>query len=176
MKHFISGMAIALALALVLVIGVVALAESAGNEADALPAVEDVQPAPEAQPTETETTDDQAALQDAFKALDDARQNSRQESLEAELNGYVDAGKLTREQADLILNYYKDQQSLRNGTCPGCGYQFGNGQRGGMKGSGFGRGGKGGQRGGMMGNGFGRGSMQGFAGSAQAMPEMNEGA
>ena len=175
MKHYISGMVIALALALALVMGVVALAENAGNEALRLPSVEDVQTAPEVQAPEAQQpeaqvpqadADDNAALQEALKAYDEARRSAREEDLQAELDGYVEAGKLTREQADLILNYVKERDALRNGTCPACGYQFQNGQ--GKGGRMNGNGGFGG------GNGFGgnngRGGRHGFDG--QSMPGM----
>ena len=67
-----------------------------------------------------------------------------------ELKSYVASGKLTQEQADLILNYYKEQEALRNGTCPNCGYQFQNGFGKGGHGMG-GRGMKGGKGGRMFG-------------------------
>ena len=151
MKHFYSGMLVMLALVLATVMGVVALAESAGTEA---PAVEEA-PAAEAPSADANAADD-AALQAALDAYRSARQSAQAESLEAELNGYVAAGKLTREQADLILKYYKDQEALRSGACPNCGYQFANGfGKGGRMGSGkngrgnggFGQGGRGGMRG-----------------------------
>lgn len=182
MKHMISGMVIALALALVLVIGVVALAESA--EAPQLPEAGDLQEATEApeaqapeeaQPEQAQDTQDAAALQEAMKALNEARQSSHEESLQAELDGYVESGKLTQAQADLIMKYYQDQSALRNGTCPGCGYQFGNGQqgKGGRGNRGFGgQGMNGGQQGkGGRGNrGFGGQGMNGGFGGQGTVP------
>ena len=125
MKQFFSGMLITLALVLAIVVGVVAIAESAETEAPQLPATEQApaEAAPEAEAPATESTDS-TALKEALDAYNAARQSSKVEGLEAELKGYVESGKLTQEQADLILNYYKEQESLRNGTCPNCGYQF----------------------------------------------------
>ena len=125
MKQFFSGMLITLALVLAIVVGVVAIAESAETEAPQLPATEQApaEVAPEAEASSTESTDS-TALKEALDAYNAARQSSKVEGLEAELKGYVESGKLTQEQADLILNYYKEQESLRNGTCPNCGYQF----------------------------------------------------
>ena len=158
MKHTLIGMLIALMLTLVLVIGAVALAENAETEPET-PAVVETQPeeAP-AQPEapSTDTAED-SALQDAFKAYNEAKTSSHQEELEAELKSYVESGKLTQEQADLILNYYNEQQSLRDGVCPNCGYQFQNGygKGGRMNGN---LGGKGNRMGGFGGKG-GRGMM-----------------
>lgn len=137
MKHTFIGFLIAMTLTLALLIGAVAMAENAEPE---MPAIEQTQP--EQAPAQSDTS---TALQDAFKAYNDAKSSSRQDDIEAELKSYVEAGKLTQEQADLILNYYKEQQALRNGTCPSCGYQFQNGYGKG----GRGMGGKGGR--GMMG-------------------------
>ncbi len=144
MKHFFNGMLIALALVLALVMGVAAMAENAGPETPELPAIDDTapeQPADDA-PADDAATDD-TALRQALDAYRAAKQSGRQAEIEAEIEGYVEAGTLTREQADLILKYYKEQQALKDGTCPNCGYQFQNG--------GFGKGG----RGMMGGNGMG---------------------
>ena len=46
------------------------------------------------------------------------------DDLTEELNGYVEAGTMTQEQADLILNSMKERLAARNGECPNCGYQF----------------------------------------------------
>ena len=205
MKHMFSGMVIALALALVLVIGVVALAE--GNALPELPEAGDLQAVPEApeaqapqqaqgeqEPVDSQdaqSEQDAAALQEALKALNEARQSTHQESLQAELDGYVEAGKLTQEQADVIMKYYQDQNALRNGTCPGCGYQFSDGQFKGGRGNGKGFGGNGNQNnkgfggngnrnyksfggnGNRSGKGFGRGgqSMNGGFQSQPATPD-----
>ena len=145
------------------------------------PAIEQAQPeaapaensaqAPEAAPAENsadaaagdaagtqtpESTDDSAALQEAFDAYRTAKQESRTADLEAELKEYVEAGKLTQEQADLILNAYKERAAQKNGS----GMTDGKGFR--MNG----RGGKGGRRG----NDFGRGGMSGFGGQGNQNP------
>ncbi len=113
---------IALTLAMALVLGVVALAEATDST---LPAEQTEQTAPEnaaaEPPVAEETTPEDAAaqtpateeatLQDALKALDDARFSTRMDELQAELNDYVAAGKLTQEQADLIMNSMKEKQS-----------------------------------------------------------------
>ena len=157
MKHFFSGMMIALAMVTALVVGIAALAEATEAEVPELPSVEEVQPEQEAQQPEqdaqqpaADASSDNTALQQAFDAYRAARQSGQQEELEAELKGYVESGKLTQEQADLILNYYKEQEALRNGTCPNCGYQFQNGFGKGGHGMG-GRGMKGGKGGRMFG-------------------------
>ena len=144
MKHFFSGMLIALILALALIAGVVATAENAAPDQPELPAAEAL--APE-QPT------DGAEAQQPDAAASDT-------------------GKLTREQADLILKQYTDRQALRNGTCPGCGYQFDNGaagKGGRMQGNRGMNGGKGG-RGGRMNGGFGQQGMQ-APGQNQMLPQ-----
>ena len=155
MKHFFSGMLIAFTLVAVLIPGVIALAENAAPEIPELPSVEEsqpeqAQPEQDAQQPAADASSDNTALQDAFDAYRVARQSDQQEELEAELKGYVASGKLTQEQADLILNYYKEQEALRNGTCPNCGYQFQNGFGKGGHGMG-GRGMKGGKGGRMFG-------------------------
>ena len=121
MKHWIRWMTLALALVLALTLGIAALAE---GEADA---------APEAPAEESAEAADSAALEDALDAYYAAKDSGRADELEAELKEYVAAGKLTQEQADLILKYYKEQQALRDGVCPNCGYEF---QAGGYSGRG----------------------------------------
>lgn len=195
MKKWMSILAVALALVLALVMGMVAVAENADdadNEAE-LPAVEELQPAapeaeeqaPEAQApeaAEAQDSSDDAALKEAMEALQKARQGAHEDSLQAELDGYVAAGTLTQEQADLIMQYYRQRQSLRNGTCPECGYQFGNGQTKGGRGFGRGNGqgnGQGngkGSRGGRRGMGLqGFGSMPGTTDGMQQTPDMQAG-
>ena len=133
MKHFFSGMMLALALVAALVVGVVAVAENAAPE---MPSMEAVQPDPaqpdqaqpdQAQPDQAQQPAADTELQQAYDAYRAAKQSGRQEALEDELKGYVEAGKLTQEQADLILKDAKEREALRNGTCPNCGYQFKNG-------------------------------------------------
>ena len=162
MKHTFTGMMIAMMLVLTLVIGAVALAENVEPEA---PAIEQTEPeqaeqAPaESEAPATDETTDSTALNDAFKAYKEAKSSSRMEALEAELKGYVESGKLTQGQADLILNYFKERQSLSNGSCPSCGYQFQSGWgKSGRMGNGFG--GKSGRMGGGF-SGFGGRGMKG---------------
>ena len=158
MKKF-AGIALALALAL----STAALAEGATEPvpaADPVPAVEAQAPVEEADEAEN---DDSAALRDAMEAYRAARQDKAVDDLEAELNGYVSAGSMTQEQADLILKNAKERIAEKNGECPNCGYRFSNGgkQRGRMGGQ---RGGR--QRGQFPGDN--RGQMSG-----NQMPGMN---
>lgn len=126
MKNTIIGIALALALALVM--GVVAFAETAEPATDSIPAVTEEAPVEdttaETPAAEAEKTDDDAALREAMEAYRSARESKRVDDLTEELNGYVEAGTMTQEQADLILNSVKDRLAARNGECPNCGYQF----------------------------------------------------
>ena len=150
MKNYIIGIALALAL----VMGVVAFAETVEPATDPVPAVTEEAPAEEAatDAAETEKTDDNAALQEALEAYRSARESKRVDDLTEELNGYVEAGTMTQEQADLILNSVKERLAARNGECPNCGYQFQNNapQMGGQKGQRGGRMMRGGQMNGQM--------------------------
>ena len=136
MKNCIIGIALALAL----VMGVVAFAETAEPATDPVPAVTEEAPAEEAA-AETEKTDDNAALQEALEAYRSARESKHVDDLTEELNGYVEAGTMTQEQADLILNSVKERLAAKNGECPNCGYQFQNNapRMGGQKGQRGGR-------------------------------------
>ena len=126
MKNTIIGIALALAL----VMGVAAFAETAEPATDPASAVTEEAPAEEAATDTpaagTEKTDDNAALQEALDAWRSARESKRVDDLTEELNGYVEAGTMTREQADLILNSVKERLAAGNGECPNCGYQFRN--------------------------------------------------
>lgn len=159
MKNYIIGIALALAL----VMGVVAFAETVEPATDPVPAVTEEAPAEEpvadAPAAETEKTDDNAALQEALEAYRSARESKRVDDLTEELNGYVEAGTMTQEQADLILSSVRERLAARNGECPNCGYQFQNNvpQMGGQKG----------QRGGRMMQG---GQMNGQVPGNQAQP------
>lgn len=150
MKNYIIGIALALAL----VMGVVAFAETAEPATDPVPAVTEEAPAEEAanDAAETEKTDDNAALQEALEAFRSARESKRVDDLTEELNGYVEAGTMTQEQADLILNSMKERLAAKNGECPNCGYQFQNDapRMGGQKGQRGGRMMWGGQMNGQM--------------------------
>ena len=146
MKNYIIGIALALAL----VMGVVAFAETAEPATDPVPVVTEEAPAEEPA-AETEKTDDKAALQEALEAYRSARESKRVDELTEELNGYVEAGTMTQEQADLILNSVKERMAAKNGESPNCGYQFQNNtpKMGGQKGQ---RGGRMMQGGQMPGN------------------------
>ena len=149
MKNYIIGIALVLAL----VMGVVAFAETAEPSTDPVPAVTEEAPTEEAAPAaEAEKTDDNTALQEALEAYRSARESKRVDDLTEELNGYVEAGTMTREQADLILSSVKERLAARNGECPNCGYQFQNNapKMGGQKGQRGGRMMQGGQMNGQM--------------------------
>ena len=151
MKNTIIGIALALAL----VMGVVAFAETAEPATDAIPAVTEEAPVEDTTTqtpaAEAEKTDDDAALREAMEAYRSARESKRVDELTEELNGYVEAGTMTQEQADLILNSVKERMAAKNGECPNCGYQFQNNapKMGGQKGQ---RGGRMMQGGQMPGN------------------------
>ena len=155
MKKTIIGIALALAL----VMGIVAFAEATEPATDTAPAAMDPVPAANEEApagnaeagndaAEAEKADDAAALQEAMEAYRAAKEAKRTDDLAEELDGYVEAGAMTREQADLILNSVKERMAVRNGECPNCGYAFRdngtrmNGQKGAFGGSG--------QRGGRM--------------------------
>lgn len=160
MKHNLIAILIALALTL----SIAAIAETATPD---VPAGSQL-PSPEDQTQQTAPAQDDAALKDAMDAYRAAKQAGKLKALEDELNGYVESGAMTREQADLILKNAQDRAALRNGTCPGCGYQFNSGKQGrGMNGQGKqgrmggqGQQGKQGRMGGGMGK-MGRGMMNG---------------
>ena len=149
MKNYIIGIALVLALAM----GVVAFAETTEPATDPVPAVTEEAPTEEAAPAaEAEKTDDNTALQEALEAYRSARESKRVDDLTEELNGYVEAGTMTQEQADLILNSVKERLAAKNGECPNCGYQFQNNAplMGGQKGQRGGRMMWGGQMNGQM--------------------------
>ena len=104
MKQYLNRSILIFALVAAMILSVAALAEGNAETPEA-PAIE------ETQPSEVQSAED-VALREALNAYCTARQESRLEALEAELNGYVASGKLTQEQADLILNYYKEHGSL----------------------------------------------------------------
>lgn len=154
---------IGIALALALVMGVAAFAEATTDPVPATPAVTEEATTPTEEATEeAPAADDNAALQDALDAYRAAKQDKAVSDLEEELNGYVAAGSMTQEQADLILKNVKERLAERNGECPNCGYQF---SKGGMKGQ---QGRMGGQRGSM--NGQQRGGNMGSQKNGQQAP------
>ena len=129
-----------LALVLALALGVTALAESpAETPADstasdaAKSAIEEAQAAADAAQAES------TALNEALEAYGKAKSESRKlailTSLKEELDGYVAAGSLTQEQADLIFKYYSEQMALQqNGFGFGKGGRMKNGNNGLMNG------------------------------------------
>lgn len=109
-----------IALALALVMGTTAIAETVETVPTEVEAAVDVS-TEEAENQAQEKAEDASTitLEDAITALHDARIEARVESLKAELDGYVAGGKLTQEQADLILKQFseekKDQRHDRHG-------------------------------------------------------------
>ena len=101
-------------LALALALGTAAMAETVPTEAAAVASTEEVV---QEQATAGETDDSEASVtfEDALKALRDARQEARQDELKAELDGYVAAGKLTQEQADVILKQFSYKTDQKQG-------------------------------------------------------------
>ena len=101
------------------------------------------------------------ALNDALTAYKAAKQESRKQarlaSLKEELDGYVAAGSLTQEQADLLLSYYAEQLA-QNASGMGGG-RGGKGMRNGQKGTRNGQNIQNGQN--ISQNGFGRGGKHG---------------
>ena len=145
-------------LVLTLILGAMALAENA--EVPTLEPVPEQAETPEEAPSDDAApATDSTALQDAMNAYRSARQESRQAArkaaLEEELKGYVEAGKLTQEQADLILKDYETRAQQRANARND---QFAYGGRGGRM-----NGGKGGRMDGNMGGGKG-GRMNGGKG------------
>ena len=136
---------IVLALMIAACLSVAALAEGpAETAADTAAADAAKAAADEAQAAADAAQAEAAALNEALEAYGKAKAESRKlailTSLKEELDGYVAAGTLTQEQADLILKYYAEQLTLQA-----------------QNGTGFGRGGKSGRGG----RGFGNGQMNG---------------
>ena len=125
MKKAMIGLALTMALMLSLGMGISALAENTVPEEPEKPAEEELQ---QEQIPLGDGLAGPDALQEALKAYREARASSRLEDLEEELKSYVEAGKMTQEQADLILTYWKEHQSLRDGTGLKAGSQFRNKQ------------------------------------------------
>lgn len=120
-----------------------------------------------------DASSDDTAYQEALDAYRKAKSESRSKELEDELNQMVKDGKLTKEQADLILKQEKDQQSLAQGVCPNCGYEFSTqgGHHGGKGRGGRGRYGFGGMNDDMNGMAF---SIDGEAGADSAVGALDE--
>ena len=106
--------------------------ESSLNGAQTAPEVDaapENAPAPqeEAAPEQSQESD---ALADALNALHDARSAKALEALQAELDEYVAAGKLTQEQADLIVKEFQQRQENGRGCPQGDCRMRGKGQKG----------------------------------------------
>lgn len=128
---------IIIALALALALGTAAIAEVADTTEDVeiTAPVEEAEAAPAEEEPTGEATSEAAeieSLSDALKAFHEARQAAHTEELKAELDEYVAAGKLTQEQADLILKYVQEWQTGKQDGQRGCKGQFGGKQRGQM--------------------------------------------
>lgn len=143
MKKMCKAGLMILALTLALALGMAAMAEGTTETVPEVPAAE----------TETDAAQAKAdALKEALTAYGNAKVDSRKQayldSLKKELDAFVEAGKLTREQADLIIEYYTEQMTLMQNN-----------------GKGFGRGGMGGKNRqdgmGMNRNGFDQGGRHG---------------
>ncbi|MBQ9008835.1 MAG: hypothetical protein IJ088_05830 [Clostridia bacterium] len=128
MKNTKKTWMVTLALALILSLSMSAFAETATEATEnSAPAEEATTPVEDAVfADETQSSDE--ALIDALNAYAAARYNAmvqkRQDALKAELDGYVEAGSMTREQADLILNAEtvrgtapREARNGRNGSC-----------------------------------------------------------
>lgn len=134
-----------LALVLALTLGLTALAESpADNTATdtAKSAIEEAQAAADASQAES------TALNEALEAYGKAKAEDRKlkmlTSLKEELDGYVAAGSLTQEQADLVLKYYAEQLTNQQN---GAGFGKGGRMKNGVTNDFGGKGGKGGRGG-----------------------------
>lgn len=113
---------IIIALILALALGCVAIAEGATEPSDqvandatatdnataAEDALDEDVPADDAPIEEAQSDAESDALVEALEALHKARMEKAQEELKAELDEYVAAGKLTQEQADLIMKHFQD--------------------------------------------------------------------
>ena len=98
--------------------------DTAPEQPDAVPDASDAAPGS----TSTTSTDDLMAAMNAYRA---AKQDKAVDDLEEELDGFVEDGSLTQEQADLILSSVKERIAAKNGECPNCGYKFRNSDKGG---------------------------------------------
>lgn len=146
---------ILLAAMVALSLGTFALAEGTDPAAESAAPAVSAEEAPAASVTAEEAQAAADALNEALTAYQNARLESRREAvldaLKQELDGYVAAGKLTQDQANLILQYYTEQLTLSRAGSRG---KDGMGGYGGMQldpgarqQSGFGKGGRGGRGG-----------------------------
>ena len=125
---------IVLALMIAACLSVAALAEGPAATSTDTAATDEAQAAADAAQAEA------TALNEALEAYSKAKAENRKleilASLKEELDGYVAAGSLTQEQADLILKYYAEQLTLMQQNSTG----FGRGGKGGRGSKGFGNG------------------------------------
>ena len=127
---------IVLALMIAACLSVAALAEGPAETADTAAADAAKAAADEAQAVADAAQAEATALNEALEAYSKAKAESRKleilTSLKEELDGYVAAGTLSQEQADLILKYYAEQLTLmqQNGTGVGRGGKCGRGGKG----------------------------------------------
>jgi len=111
-----------IALALALALGTTGIAETAEPVPTEVEAAADVsteeagdQAQVAAEETDSKTSEASVTLEDALKALREARKEAKLNELKAELDKYVAAGKLTQEQADLILKQFSEKKDQRHG-------------------------------------------------------------
>lgn len=138
--HKIVMAVLTMAAVLSLSVSVFAATTQKSDTADSSSAAKTEQSTAEADKDAAADSSDSTAYQEALDAYRKAKSESRTKELEEELNQMVKDGKLTKEQADLLLKQEKDQESLAQGVCPNCGYEFST--QGGHHG-GKGRGGRG---------------------------------
>ena len=75
-------------------------------------------------PEDSEINSLKSAFEAYFNAQKEAKEGSFMEKLKAELQEYLDSGKMTQEEVDTLLNYYKELEARKNHECPNCGYKF----------------------------------------------------
>ena len=172
-KSLIAGV-----LALTLIFGAMAVAENTADAAASSQTETGAADAAASSQAETGAADaaaaqaEQEAFSEAVNALRNARQKAAKQELETEIKGYVAAGEMTQEQADLLLRRIEERQAQRsarqsgrknapgmgrnNGGQAGCPSMNGNGGQPGGHGMGRNNGGQKGGRGMGRNNGFGR--------------------
>lgn len=145
-----------IAILLALCLGAAAFAEGTDTPAAETPAAET--PAADASAIADEAQASADALKEALTAYANARADSRKQAvldaLKQDLDTYVVSGKLTQEQADLILKYYAEQQALQQNGIGRGGKGMRNGQGMPQNNQGTQQNGRNGQ--GMQQNGFGK--------------------
>ena len=128
-----------LALACILCLSISVLAETAAETTENPAVTENAPVAEETAPQEAEQSAEDA-LTEAYeayaKARKSARKQARLDALKTELDGYVAAGSMTQEQADLILKDATEQSAAQGTKNNRRGHLPGNGQSGQMRGKG----------------------------------------